>query len=47
MKISKLKTDVEKACDSDKANPSNGSSTNPNSDSTKSTETSSSPVVGY
>ena len=42
--ISKLKTDVENACDSDKANPSNGSSTNPNSDSTKSTETSSSPV---
>ena len=44
VKISKLKTDVENACDSDKANPSNGSSTNPNSDSTKSTETSSSPV---
>ena len=41
IKISKLKTDVEKACDSDKANPSNG---NPNSDSPKSTETSSSPV---
>ena len=44
VKISKLKTDVENACDSDNANPSNGSSTNPNSDSTKSTETSSSPV---
>ena len=44
IKKAKLKTDVEKACDSDKANSSNGSSTNPNSDSTKSTETSSSPV---
>ena len=41
VKIFKLKTDVENACDPDKANPSNGSSTNPNSDST---ETSSSPV---
>ena len=44
IKISKLKTDVENACDSDKANPSSGNSTNPNSDSTKSTETSSSSV---